>query len=245
MRGDTARAAKFKLKYTDGNFNAYANFSYNITRANRPESNQISPRRRGLQLSSDPLALTDDMQRMTGSAGASLPLERHLFTTSLTYGSGLRAGDLEDGVVPNSLHTTPYARGELGGISHDFTWSPGRQSRSTGAFRHRQSVRIKLYELRTGSGIGEFAPSIRRTPWPFTPASHKSCNPATPASTGFQGGKGFPAMRRRLCQRAANLLREANWQLLRRRCAHHRLFRAGFSSIGAHGREHVAEGSRR
>ena len=44
---------------------------------------------------------------MTGSAGASYRWNDKLFTTNLIYGSGLRAGDLSDGVAPNSLTPRP------------------------------------------------------------------------------------------------------------------------------------------
>ena len=54
---------------------------------------------------------TDDMQRMTGSAGASYRWKDTLFTTNMIYGSGLRTGDLESTppVAPNSVHAPPYA----------------------------------------------------------------------------------------------------------------------------------------
>ena len=35
-----SEGGEFKLKYKNGNFNAYGNFAYNITRAIGPESNQ-------------------------------------------------------------------------------------------------------------------------------------------------------------------------------------------------------------
>src|SRR5580704_6986052 len=65
-----SEGGEFKLEYHNGNFNAYANFAYNITRAIGPESNQYL-------FDADEYAFllthyhyTDDMQRMTGSAGA-------------------------------------------------------------------------------------------------------------------------------------------------------------------------------
>ena len=96
------------------------------------------------------------MQRMTGSAGASYRWQDTLFTTSLIYGSGLRAGDLEDdGVVPNSLHATPYAVVNVG-VAHDFKLSPDAKPLTV----RFDVVNLfdQIYEMRTGSGIGEFAP---------------------------------------------------------------------------------------
>src|SRR5208283_2056227 len=60
---------------------------------------------------------------MTGSAGVSYRWHDILFTSNLISGSGLRAGDLSQGVAPNSLHTTPYAVINVG-VAHDFKWSP-------------------------------------------------------------------------------------------------------------------------
>jgi outer membrane receptor protein involved in Fe transport len=150
-----SEGAEFKLKYHNGNFNAYANFAYNITRAIGPESNQYL-------LDADEYAFllthyhyTDDMQRMTGSAGASYRWYDTLFSASLTYGSGLRAGDLADGVVPNSLHTTPYGVVNTG-IARDFKWSPDFKPLTV----RFDIVNLfdQVYALRDGSGIGVFAP---------------------------------------------------------------------------------------
>ncbi len=99
---------------------------------------------------------TDDMQRMTGSAGVSyLFADTTKVTADMIYGSGLRAGDLSDGVVPNSLHTTPYAVINTG-ISHDFQWSTDRKPLTV----RFDVVNLfdQIYELRDGSGIGVFAP---------------------------------------------------------------------------------------
>ena len=46
-----SEGAEFKLKYANGNFKAYANFSCNITRAIDVEFEPVSYRRRNLQLS--------------------------------------------------------------------------------------------------------------------------------------------------------------------------------------------------
>jgi outer membrane receptor protein involved in Fe transport len=150
-----SEGGEFKLKYHNGNFNAYANFAYNITRAIGPESNQYL-------FDADEYAFllthyhyTDDMQRMTGSAGVSYNWYDTLFSASLTYGSGLRAGELSDGVVPNSLHTTPYGVVNTG-IAHDFKWSPDFKPLTV----RFDIVNLfdQVYALRDGTGIGVFAP---------------------------------------------------------------------------------------
>jgi outer membrane receptor protein involved in Fe transport len=150
-----SEGGEFKLKYHNGNFYSYANFAYNITRAIDPESNQYVFDGPTYQYLLTNWHYTDDMQRMTGSAGASYRWQDTLFTTSLIYGSGLRAGDLSDGVAPNSLHTTPYAVVN-GGIAHDFRWSPDAKPLTV----RFDIVNLfdQVYELRDGSGIGVFAP---------------------------------------------------------------------------------------
>jgi outer membrane receptor protein involved in Fe transport len=151
-----SEGGEFKLKYTNGNFNAYANFSYNITEAKDVESNQYLIDGLDYQYLLSHWHYTDDMQRMTGSAGASYRWQDTLFTMSLIYGSGLRSGDLEDdGVPPNSLHAAPYAVVNAG-VAHDFKWSP--DAKPTTVRFDAVNLLDRIYQLRTGSGIGEFAP---------------------------------------------------------------------------------------
>jgi outer membrane receptor protein involved in Fe transport len=146
---------EFKLKYNNGNFNAYANFSYNIMRSTNVESNQYLFDAPTLAFLQNNYHYTDDMQRMTGSAGMSYRWHDTLLSASMTYGSGLRAGDLSNGVIPNSLHTTPYAVVNTG-IAQDFRWSPDYKP-ATIRF-DVLNLFDQIYELRDGSGIGVFAP---------------------------------------------------------------------------------------
>ena len=149
-----SEGGEFKLKYNNGNFNAYANFAYNITRAIDVESNQYLFDAATLAYLQNNYHYTDDMQRMTGSAGVSYKIYDTTLTADLIYGSGLRAGDLPD-FVPNSLHTTPYAVVNTG-IAHDFKWSSDYKPLTV----RFDVVNLfdQIYELRDGSGIGVFAP---------------------------------------------------------------------------------------
>lgn len=147
-----SEGVEYQLKYTNGDFNAYANFSYNVTEAIDVESNQYLIDQLDYNYLLNHWHYTDDMQRMTGSAGASYRWNDTLFTANLIYGSGLRTGDLQDnGVVPNSLHTTPYAVVNVG-IAHDFKWSLDAKPLTV----RFDIVNLfdQIYELRTGSGIG-------------------------------------------------------------------------------------------
>ena len=149
-----SEGGEFKLKYTNGNFNAYANFAYNITRAIDVESNQYLFDAATYAYLLNNYHYTDDMQRMTGSAGVSYRIYDTTLTADLIYGSGLRAGDLPD-FVPNSLHTTPYAVVNTG-VAHDFQWSSDYKPLTV----RFDVVNLfdQIYELRDGSGIGVFAP---------------------------------------------------------------------------------------
>ncbi len=150
-----SEGAEFKIKYHNGNFNAYANFAYNITRAIDVVSNQYLFDAATYAYLLNNYHYTDDMQRMTGSAGLSYRWYDTLFTASLIYGSGLRTGDISDGVVPNSLHTTAYAVVNTG-VAQDFRWSPNYKP-ATVRF-DVVNLFDQVYELRDGSGIGVFAP---------------------------------------------------------------------------------------
>ncbi len=150
-----SEGGEFKLKYKNGNFTAYGNFAYNVTRAIGPESNQYVLDAATYNYLLTNWHYTDDMQLMTGSAGASYRWHDTLFTANLIAGSGLRAGDLSEGVAPNSLHTTPYAVINVG-VAHDFKWSADTKPLTV----RFDIVNLfdQIYELRNGTGIGVFAP---------------------------------------------------------------------------------------
>jgi outer membrane receptor protein involved in Fe transport len=153
-----SEGGEFKLKYNNGNFNAYANFAYSIAEGKDVESNQYLIDALDYQYLLTHWHYTDDMQRMTGSAGVSYRLYDTTLTADMIYGSGLRTGDIEDNnVPPNSLHTTPYAVVNTG-IAHDFKWSPDWKPLTV----RFDVVNLfdQVYELRTGTGIGVFAPQF-------------------------------------------------------------------------------------
>jgi hypothetical protein len=153
-----SEGGEFKMKYNNGNFNAYANFSYNITRAIDVESNEYLIDATDFAYLQHNYHYTDDMQRMTGSAGVSYRIYDTTLMANMIYGSGLRTGDLEDdNVVPNSQHTTPYAVFNTG-IAQDIKWSSGYKP-LTVRF-DITNLFDQIYELRTGSGIGVFAPQF-------------------------------------------------------------------------------------
>lgn len=152
-----SEGGEFKINYTQGNFNAYGNFAYNISRATGPESNQYLFDADEFAYLQTHWHYTDDMQRMTGSAGASYRfMNATTVSADMTYGSGLRAGDFPQ-VAPNDAHATPYVVLNTG-IAHDIRWSTDYKPLTV----RFDIVNLfdKIYELRTGTGIGEFAPQF-------------------------------------------------------------------------------------
>ena len=144
-----SEGGEFKLKYKNGNFTAYGNFAYNITRAIGPESNQYLLDAAEYTYLLTNWHYTDDMQLMTGSAGVSYRWYDTLFTTNLISGSGQRSG------FANLDHTPPYAVFNVG-VAHDFKWSPDAKPLTV----RFDIVNLfdQIYELRNGTGIGVFAP---------------------------------------------------------------------------------------
>jgi len=146
-----SEGAEAKVKYQNGNFSAYANFAFNITRATDPTSNQylLDPDEFAFLLTH--YHYTDDMQMLTGSAGAAYKWDGTLFSINMRYGSGLPTG------FANSSFNEPYATANLG-IAREFQ-----------AFTGAKPVTVrfdvvnlfdKIYEIRDGEGIGVFAPQF-------------------------------------------------------------------------------------
>jgi outer membrane receptor protein involved in Fe transport len=146
-----SEGAEFKVKYHNGNFRAYANFSYNVTEATDAVSNQYLLDAATYDYLLNHYHYTDDMQLMTGSAGVSYLWDKTLFTANLIYGSGLRSG------FANVDHTTPYASVNLG-VSRELQAIAGDKP-ITVRF-DIVNVFDQIYELRDGTGIGVFAPQF-------------------------------------------------------------------------------------
>jgi len=146
---------EFKAKYQNGGFTAYGNFSTNRTKAIDVVSNQY--------LFTDPVEFayinnnyhfTDDCQLITASAGASYKWDNTLVSLDGIFGYGLR----ED--FANLGHQQPYSQFNFA-ISRDFNVWPDGIWPSAKPINLRFTVvnlLDTLYQLRSGTGIGEFAP---------------------------------------------------------------------------------------
>ena len=164
---------EFSLKYHSNNFQAYANLAVGEERATDVVSNQY------LFDNTVPLAdlggltlqqyvdshwiYTDHTQIVTGSAGAayqfcgrpSTPGENWWgtlcgtkFSTDMIYGSGLRTGDANIGTE------APYAQFNTS-VSHEFEMPDGKPL--TLRF-DVVNLFDTIYQIRSGTGIGVFAP---------------------------------------------------------------------------------------
>jgi hypothetical protein len=146
----TSEGIEFKAKYQNGDFNAYGNLSANVNRSIDVVSNQylIDALTYGYLLNN--WHYIDDMQYMTGSAGASYRWQKAtLFSFDMIYGSGLRAD------FGNTGHVPPYTQFNVG-VAHDFYLAPGMKA--TVLRFDVVNLFDTVYELRNGTGIGVFAP---------------------------------------------------------------------------------------
>jgi outer membrane receptor protein involved in Fe transport len=149
---------ELKAKVTSGNFQAYVNFAAAQQRATDVVSNQYlfnntTPladlgRLTQFQYIQSHFIYTDHCQFLTGSAGLSYLWNGTRFSTDMFYGSGLRSGDA------NISHEQPYAQFNVG-ITHEFQ---GLNMKPLTLRFDVVNVFDTLYQLRSGTGIGVFAP---------------------------------------------------------------------------------------
>jgi outer membrane receptor protein involved in Fe transport len=146
-----SEGAEAKVKYQNGNFSSYANFAFNITRAVDPVSNQYLLDSATYNFLLTNYHYTDDMQMLTGSAGASYRWNQTVFSINMKYGSGLPTG------FANSSFNQPYVTANIG-IAREFQAFPGAKPLTL----RFDVVNLfdKIYEIRDGSGIGVFAPQF-------------------------------------------------------------------------------------
>ena len=153
-----SQGVEFSAKFHSGNFQAYGNLAVGQEKANDVVSNQFLIDNTttladlgGLtrfQYLATHWIYTDHNQFVTGSAGLSYLWNGTTFSTDMIYGSGLRAGDANIDTEP------PYAQFNVG-LAHDFAMPDGKPL--TVRF-DVVNILDTIYQLRSGSGIGVFAP---------------------------------------------------------------------------------------
>jgi hypothetical protein len=149
---------ELSAKYHSGNFQAYGNLAVGQEKATDVVSNQYlfdnvtpQPALGGLtelQYIDTHWIYTDHNQFVTGSAGASYLWNGTRYSADMIYGSGLRTGDA------NIDSESPYAQVNVG-ASHEFAMP---DSKPVTVRFDVVNLFDTIYQIRSGSGIGVFAP---------------------------------------------------------------------------------------
>jgi hypothetical protein len=139
---------EFKSIYQSGDFRAYGNLAWGRQRATQVSSNQFLFDASEFPYIATNYIYTDLAQTWTGSAGASYRWLGTRVSADLIYGGGLRGG------FSNTDHVAPYTQVNLG-LSREFSTPWGKPV----------TLRFDIvnlldypYVIRSGSGIGVFAP---------------------------------------------------------------------------------------
>jgi outer membrane receptor for ferrienterochelin and colicins len=149
---------EFTANYSVHNFSTYANLSFQAAHGKDVESSQFNFSAENLAYIADNYIHLDHEGRVAASGGVSYLWLGTRFSADMIFGTGLRDDlTLPDGsVIPNGDHTPSYTTINLG-ASHAF------QLAGSGPLTVRFDVinlTDKVYEIRSGSGIGVFAPQF-------------------------------------------------------------------------------------
>src|SRR5579863_10039955 len=149
---------EFTANYSVQGFSAYTNLSFQAAHGKDVESSQFNFSAANLAYIADNYIHLDHEGRVAASGGVSYLWLGTRFSADMIFGTGLRDDlTLPDGsVVPNGDHTPSYTTINLG-ASHAF------QLTGTGPLTARFdviNVGDKVYQIRSGTGIGVFAPQF-------------------------------------------------------------------------------------
>ncbi len=142
--------------YTVSNFTAYLNTAWQAAHGKDVESAQFNFSQADLNYIASNYIHLDHEGRVSASSGVSYLWLQTRFSADAIFGTGLR-DDLilpDGGDIPNGDHTPSYTQVNLG-LTHDFRIA------GAGPLTLRFdiiNVADKVYEIRSGTGIGVFAP---------------------------------------------------------------------------------------
>jgi opacity protein-like surface antigen/outer membrane receptor protein involved in Fe transport len=175
-----SQGVEFSAKYHSGNFQAYGNLAVGQEKATDVVSNQFLfnsatplPDLGGLtqlQYLDSHWIYTDHNQYVTGSAGLSYRWNGTTVSADMIYGSGLRTGDA------NIDTEAPYAQFNVG-IARDFATADGPLTVRFDVV----NVLDTVYQIRSGTGIGVFAPQYGPRRGYFIGIKKKICTDASAA----------------------------------------------------------------
>jgi outer membrane receptor for ferrienterochelin and colicins len=142
--------------YSVHDFSVYGNVSFQAAHGKDVESSQFNFNQQQLDYIADHYIHLDHEGRVAASSGISYLWLGTRFSVDAIFGTGLRDDlVLADGfTIPNGDHTPSYTQINMG-VSHAF------QLHGSGPLTVRFdviNVTDKIYEIRSGSGIGVFAP---------------------------------------------------------------------------------------
>ena len=144
--------------YSVHNFTAYGNVAWEAAHGKLVESSQFNFTEQDLAYIADNYIALDHESRVAASGGVSYMWRGTRYSANAIFGTGLReALELADGAsIPNGAHTPSYTQVNLG-LSHEFRIS------GIGPLTARfDAINLfdKVYEIRSGTGIGVFAPQF-------------------------------------------------------------------------------------
>jgi outer membrane receptor for ferrienterochelin and colicins len=147
---------EFTGNYSVNNFSTYANLSFQAAHGKEVESAQFNFPQPQLEYIADNYIHLDHEGRVAASGGVSYLWLGTRYSADFIFGTGLR-DDLvyPDGfTIPNGDHTPSYTQINLG-LSHEF--HIGGRGPLTARF-DVINVTDKVYQIRSGTGVGVFAP---------------------------------------------------------------------------------------
>jgi outer membrane receptor for ferrienterochelin and colicins len=146
---------EFTANYTVSNFSAYGNLSFQAAHGKRWESAQFNFDPAGFAYVADHYIHLDHEGRVAASSGVSYLWQGTRFSADAIFGTGLRQDlTLPDGTtIPNGDHTPSYVQVNTG-LSHDFHLSG---SSLLSARFDVINLFDKVYQIRSGTGVGVFA----------------------------------------------------------------------------------------
>ncbi len=147
---------EFTGNYSISNFSAYGNLSFQAAHGKDVESSQFNFDPDSFAYITNHYIHLDHEGRVAASGGVSYLWEGTRLSADMLFGTGLRQDlTLADGTtIPNGDHTPSYTQINLG-ASHEFRIG------SSGPLTVRFdiiNVADKVYQIRSGSGVGVFAP---------------------------------------------------------------------------------------
>ena len=152
---------EFTENYAIHDFSVYGNLAFQSAKGKDVESSQFNFTQQELAYIADNYIHLDHEERVSASAGASYLWRGTRFSVDSIFGTGLRDDlVLPSGFdIPNGDHTPSYTTVNLG-LTHSFELA------GSGPLKLRFDVINlfnKIYEIRSGTGIGVFLPQYGET----------------------------------------------------------------------------------